>query len=53
MPSGFKYTYTTAGTGTAMTVVDAGANGNSIIGIQYFTTNSFLIDFTSGIEGWK
>ena len=53
MPSGFKYTYTTAGTGTAMTVVDAGANGNSIIGIQYFTTNSFLIDFTSSIEGWK
>jgi hypothetical protein len=52
-PSGFNYTYTSADTGTATTVVDAGANGNSIVGVQYFTTNSFLIDFTSSIEGWK
>lgn len=52
-PSGFKFSYTTADTGTATTVVDAGADGNSIIGAQFFTTNSFLIDFTSSIEGWK
>jgi hypothetical protein len=52
-PSGFNYSYTAAGTGTAYTVVDAGGNGNSIIGVQYFTTNSFLLDFTSSIEGWK
>jgi hypothetical protein len=51
--SGFNYSYTAAGTGTANTVVNAGGNGNSIIGVQYFTTNSFLLDFTSSIEGWK
>ena len=53
MPSGFHYTYTTAGTGTATTLVDPGGNGNSLIGAQYFTTNSFLVDFKSSIEGWK
>jgi hypothetical protein len=52
-PSGFNYSYTAADAGTANTVVDAGGDGNSIIGVQYFTTNSFLLDFTSGIEGWK
>jgi hypothetical protein len=51
--SGFNYSYTVAGTGTATTVVDAGANGNSIVGVQYFTTNSFLLDFTSSMTGWK
>jgi hypothetical protein len=52
MPSGFNYSYT-AGTGTANTVVDAGGDGNSIIGVQYFTTNYFLLDFTSSLVGWK
>jgi hypothetical protein len=51
-PSGFNYAYE-AGAGTATTVVAAGANGNSIIGVQYFTTNSFLLDFTSSLVGWK
>jgi hypothetical protein len=52
-PSGFNYSYTAEATGTADTFVDAGGNGNSIVGIQYFTANSFLLDFTSSIEGWK
>jgi hypothetical protein len=51
-PSGFNYSYT-AGTGTANTVVAAGAAGNSIIGVQYFTTNYFLLDFKSSLVGWK
>jgi hypothetical protein len=51
-PSGFSYSYT-AGSGTATTVVAAGADGNSIIGVQYFTTNYFLLDFTSSLVGWK
>jgi hypothetical protein len=25
----------------------------SIIGIAYFTTNSFFTDFTTSSEGWK
>jgi hypothetical protein len=51
-PSGFTYSYT-SGTGTANTVVAVGAAGNSIIGVQYFTTNYFLLDFKSSLIGWK
>jgi hypothetical protein len=42
-----------AGSGTADTVVAAGADGNSIIGLEYFKTNYFLLDFTSSVVGWK
>jgi hypothetical protein len=51
-PSGFSYTYTADGTSTTNTDV-VGSDSNSTIGIQYFTTNSFLLDFTAGIVGWK
>lgn len=51
-PSGFEYSYT-AGSGTADTVVATGADGNSIMGVQYFTTNYFLLDFTTNLVGWK
>jgi len=51
-PSGFNYSYE-AGSGTANTVVASGANGNSIIGVQYFRTNYFLLDFSSSLVGWK
>jgi len=51
-PSGFTYSYT-VGAGTANTVVAADAGGNSIIGVQYFTTNYFLLDFKSSLVGWK
>jgi hypothetical protein len=51
-PSGFNYSYE-AGSGTANTVVASGADGNSIIGVQYFRTNYFLLDFTSTLVGWK
>jgi hypothetical protein len=52
MPSGFEYSYV-AGQGTASTIVAAGADGNSIIGVQYFTTNFYLLNFTSSEVGWK
>ncbi len=51
-PSGFNYTYTADSTGTSATNV-VGSDSNSVIGIQYFTTNYFLLDFTAGIVGWK
>jgi hypothetical protein len=51
-PSGFHYSYT-AGAGTANTVVAADANGNSILGVEYFESNYFLLDFTSSLVGWK
>ena len=51
-PSGFNYSYE-AGPGTANTVVASGADGNSIIGVQFFRTNYFLLDFTSSLVGWK
>jgi hypothetical protein len=51
-PSGFDFSYT-AGSGTTYTDVDAGGGGNTIIGVEYFMTHSFMIDFTAKIEGWK
>jgi hypothetical protein len=51
-PSGFSYSYI-AGSGIAQTVVNADTNLPNIIGISYFTTNSFFIDFSSSTEGWK
>jgi hypothetical protein len=51
-PSGFDFSYT-AGTGTTNTVVAPGGGGNTIIGVEYFMAHSFMIDFTSSIEGWK
>jgi hypothetical protein len=52
-PSGFNYAYAPDSSDTTNTNVDGGGDGNSVIGIQYFTTNSFLLDFTAGIVGWK
>ena len=51
--SGFNYAYTADETTATNTQIDLGGNSASIIGIQYFTTNSFLLDFTAGIVGWK
>lgn len=49
----FTYGYLTTGSDPLATLVNADFSGSSIIGIGYFTTNSFFIDFTSGTEGWK
>jgi hypothetical protein len=56
--SGFEYQYT-AGTvftgsnaGPYSTLVNPSVN-ETVVGIDYFTTNSFYIDFTAGTEGWK
>jgi len=53
-PSGFTFTYL-AGSGSEVTntIVQPASGAQSIVGIGYFTTNSFFIDFTSGTEGWK
>jgi hypothetical protein len=51
-PSGFHYSYE-AGSGTATTIVDDGADGNSIIGVQYFTTNYYLLDYSASLAGWR
>jgi hypothetical protein len=55
---GFDYQYT-AGTvftgsnaGPYSTLVNTSVN-ETVVGIDYFTTNSFFIDFTAGTEGWK
>jgi hypothetical protein len=52
-PSGFNYAYAADETTTTNTDIDLGGDSDSIIGIQYFTTNSYLLDFTAGIVGWK
>jgi hypothetical protein len=54
MPSGFDYSYTAgAATDVTATLVQSNSSLDSIVGIGFFTTNSFLVDFTSGTEGWK
>jgi hypothetical protein len=52
--SGFSFSYT-AGSGSEVTntIVQPNSTAESIIGIGYFTTNSFFIDFVSSTEGWK
>jgi hypothetical protein len=52
-PSGFTYSYVNTGFDPSYTVVNSGFTGSSIVGIGYFTTNWFFIDFTSSLTGWK
>ena len=54
LSSGFTYDYTAgAGSDVTDTQVQSGSNVQSIVGVGYFTTNSFVIDYTTGMEGWK
>jgi hypothetical protein len=52
-PSGFTYTYTSDASGPFSTSVITDATNLSIVGIGYFTTNSYFVDFSSSITGWK
>jgi len=52
-PSGFTYGYVSTNSDPLATIVNADFSGSTIIGIGYFTTNYFFIDFGSGSEGWK
>jgi hypothetical protein len=40
------------GGATDSTLVNTSVN-ETVVGIDYFTTHSFFIDFTAGTEGWK
>ena len=51
--SGFTYSYVSTSSDPLATIVNADFSGSTVIGIGYFTTNSFFIDFSSGSEGWK
>jgi hypothetical protein len=51
LPSGFIYNYSTTAQGMGATTVST--TEMTGIGIQFFTTNSFFIDFTTSSEGWK
>jgi hypothetical protein len=51
--SGFTYGYVSTSSDPLATIVNADFSGSTIIGIGYFTTNYFFIDFSSGSEGWK
>lgn len=50
-PSGFTYNYTATASDPLFTTVNSGFSGSSIIGIGYFTSNSFFIDFSSSTTG--
>src|SRR5579863_9043882 len=50
-PSGFTFSYTCgSGSKVTNTIVHPDSTDESIVGIGYFTTNSFFIDFTSGLK---
>jgi len=51
--SGFTYSYVSTSADPLATIVNADFSGSTVIGIGYFTTNSFFIDLSSGSEGWK
>jgi len=51
--SGFTYGYVSTSSDPLATFVNVDFSGSTVIGIGYFTTNSFFIDFSSGTEGWK
>ena len=51
--SGFTYSYVSTSADPLATMVNTDFSGSTIIGIGYFTTNSFFIDYSSGSEGWK
>jgi hypothetical protein len=51
--SGFNYRYDSTSADPLATIVNQDFSGSSIIGIGYFTTNSFFVDYSSGTEGWK
>ncbi len=52
-PSGFTYSYTSTASNPSLTVVNSGFNGSSVVGIGYFTSNWFFVDFSSETTGWK
>lgn len=52
-PSGFTYTYTAGASGPLSTSVITDSTNVSIIGIGYFTTNSYFVDFSAATTGWK
>jgi len=55
-PSGFVYGFSAGPPGTSSpdsVDVQVGSAGDSIVGISYFTTNSFFIDYVAGTEGWR
>jgi hypothetical protein len=51
-PNGFAYAIV-AGGGVDSVQVTQGSSAQSVVGLPYFTTNSFFIDFTNNTEGWK
>jgi hypothetical protein len=53
LPAGYEFSYTTTATGTAETVVNVNCIGTNIVGIDFFQSHDFYIDFTTSTEGWR
>ena len=52
-PSGFTYAYKVMNSATHTVVASTTNNEQNHVGVGYFETNSFFIDYTSNMEGWK
>lgn len=51
-PGGFTYSVV-AGTDLDLVTVLPDSTFPTVIGLPYFTTNSFLLDYSTAIEGWQ
>jgi hypothetical protein len=51
LPNGYMFSYSTTLSGVDETVVNV-AGSRNIVGIDFFQTHDFYIDFKTSIEGW-
>jgi hypothetical protein len=51
--SGQQLSFSPTPSGVDQAMVNPGGIGNNIVGIDFFQTHDFYIDFTASTEGWK
>lgn len=52
LPTGYEFSYLTMASGTDETVVNVAGTGKNVVGIDFFQSHDFYIDFTASTEGW-
>jgi hypothetical protein len=52
LPNGYEFGYLTTLTGVDQTVVNLTGGSRNIVGIDFFKTHDFYIDFKTSMEGW-
>jgi hypothetical protein len=52
LPAGYEFSFLAAPSGTNETIVNVTGSGINIVGIDFFQSHDFYIDFTASTEGW-